>query len=120
MNARKKKITCSQQTRNSFYSILLGAFQAFYTILLNGPPSTPFSQQLPTVKLPPYDPNDKESCSQIALVAAAGGRRGNRRSNTVPAGGKPALGCGAPVRRCDYCELRALRETIRGAGLRSE
>jgi hypothetical protein len=118
MNAREKKLTCSQQTRNSFYSILLSAFYPFYSILLNGPPSTPFSHQLATVELPPYDPydpDDKESCSQIALIAASRGWRGYRRGNALPIGGKPALRCGGSV--CDRC-ASGFRETIRGAGPR--
>jgi hypothetical protein len=119
MNEREKKPSHSKQTRNSFYSALLSAFYPFYSILLNGPRCTPFSHQLATVELPPYDPydpDDKESCSQIALVAASGGWRGYRRGNTLPIGGEPALRCGTAVLG-DRC-TSGFRETIRGAGPR--
>src|SRR5580693_4838975 len=70
-----------------------------------------------TVELPSYDPSDKESCSYLALLAAAGGRRGNRSGNTLSPSGKPALGCESAVRdalggRCTRC----FRETIPRAG----
>src|SRR5580704_421490 len=94
MNEREKNLTRSQETRNSFYSVLLSALYPFYSILLNGPRSTPFSRQLATVELPPYDPYDhleKVSCPHLALVAASRGWRGDRRGNNLPAGGKPAL-----------------------------
>src|SRR5271168_2342208 len=119
MNERGKNLTCSKQTRKLFYSVLWSAFQAFYSILLNALRSTPFSNQLATVELPPYDPYNKGSSSNLALVDAAGGGRGNRRGNTLPAGGKPALSCGAAVRDVlgDRC-TRCFRETICGAGSR--
>ena len=119
---REKTQLVDHKQGSSFYSILLRGFEAFSSIRMNAAWPTPLHFEIhqppaATVELPAYDPSDKESCSHIALLAAAGGRRGNRSGNTLSTSGKPAFGCDRAVRdilggRCTRC----FRETIRRTG----